>query len=456
MLIEDDPDDVFLIQEMIESVCGLFYCFEMAHVNRLNGGLHYIQEHQVDIILSDLGLPDSHGLETVVTLQQQAPTIPLVVLTGLADEAVGMEAVKLGAQDYLLKGEVERGVLIRALSYAIERKKEQEELRRKNMELAILFDISQKINQSIDLHETLAEILEAITGIETLGFDPKGILFLVKGDRLVLAHQSGHAPDVLPQFLEDHHSIDFNTCLCGLAARTGEIIISKDSATDPRHTLQYPQIPDHGHVIVPLQAKRRLVGVLCLYLPPNTEVSKATRGLLITLGNQIGMAIDNATLYEETRALSLHDPLTGFANRRHMAFTMEDNFSTARRFGTAFSIIMFDIDHFKKYNDTHGHDEGDRILKQAATVVSHQLREIDLKVRFGGEEFLIILPNTTKDLAREVAERIRAAVEQEVGITISLGVATYREGDTQESLIKRGDAAMYQAKQQGRNCVVMG
>lgn len=272
----------------------------------------------------------------------------------------------------------------------------------------------------------------------------------------MLAHQSGHGPKVLPQFLSDHRSIDFNTCLCGLAARTGEIVISKNSDTDPRHTMQYPEIPAHGHVIVPLQTKRRLVGVLCLYLAPDTEVSEETRSLFITLGNQIGMAIDNATLYEETRALSLHDPLTGFANRRHMGIIIDDNLSRARRFGTPFAIIMFDIDHFKKYNDTYGHDAGDDILVKTANVVSSQLREIDLKVRFGGEEFIVLLPDTAEALSLDVAERIRKAVEQEVAITISLGVATYQEGDTQESLIRRGDDAMYRAKHQGRNCVVMG
>ena len=336
------------------------------------------------------------------------------------------------------------------------RKQSEEQLQKLASELAILYDVSITINQSIDLHDTLADILQAILNIEILALEKKAVLFLAKDERLVLAHEIGHDQGGLPQFLEEHTSIDFNTCLCGLAAKTGEIIVSKNSATDPRHSLQYPEIPDHGHIIIPLQAKRRLVGVLCLYVAIATDISDEIKGLLITLGNQIGMAIDNATLYEETRALSLHDPLTGFANRRHMGIIMEDNLSKARRFGTSFSIIMFDIDHFKKFNDTYGHDEGDRILVQTANVVGNQLREIDLKVRFGGEEFIIILPDTPANRPPEVAERIRLAVEQEVSITISLGVTTYQEGDSQNKLLKRADEALYRAKEQGRNRVIVG
>ena len=454
LLIEDDPDDVFLIQDMIESVCGLLYCFELAHVNRVSGGLEYIREHHVDVVLSDLGLPDSQGLATVTTLLEQAQAIPIVVLTGLADEAVGMEAVKMGAQDYLIKGEVEREVLVRAMTYAIQRKKEQEELRRKNAELATLYHVSQKVNQSINLHETLAEVLEAITGIETLGLEQRGVLFLVQDEKLVLVHELGHNLSIVPLFLADHRSCRLDTCLCALAARTGEIVLSKNSETDDRHTLQYPEIPTHGHIILPLKAKKCLVGVLCLYLPVNVEVEKEKMDLLIALGNQIGIAIDNARLYEETLSLSLRDPLTGLANRRHMEIIMHDNLSRAKRSGKPFSVIMFDIDHFKKVNDTQGHDAGDLILIETTKVAAKELRDIDLKVRFGGEEFLVLLPDADLSEACNVAERIRLAVQQKVAVTISLGVTSYRAGDDQEILIKRVDAALYQAKNQGRNRVV--
>ena len=196
-----------------------------------------------------------------------------------------------------------------------DRKQAEEQLQKVASELAILYEISNTINQSINLYENLGDILEAILNIESLGLEKKGVLLLVKDERLVMAHHIGHDLAVLPQFVEDHTSIDFNTCLCGLAAKTGEMFLSKNSGTVPRHTLQYRQIPAHGHVVVPLLANRKLVGVLCLFLPLDTEVSEESRELLITLGNQIGMAIDNATLYEETLSLALHDPLTGFANR---------------------------------------------------------------------------------------------------------------------------------------------
>jgi len=454
LLIEDDPDDVFLIQDMIESVCGLLYCFELAHVNRLSGALEYIRKHHVDVVLTDLGLPDSQGLATVTALLEKAQTTPIVVLTGLADEAVGMEAVTMGAQDYLIKGEVEREILVRAMTYAIQRKKEQDELRRKNAELAILYHVSQKVNQSINLHETMAEVMEAITGIETLGLEQRGVLFLVQDEKLVLVHEINNNLTIVPHFLSDHRSCNIDTCLCGQAARSGEIVLSKSSETDERHTLQYSEISAHGHIIIPLKAKKCLVGVLCLYLPVDTEVEKEKLDLLLALGHQIGTAIDNARLYEETRALSLRDPLTGLANRRHMEIIMNDNLARAKRSGTPFSVIMFDIDHFKKVNDTQGHDAGDVILVETTRVAAGELRDIDLKVRFGGEEFLVLLPDASLTEARDVAERIRLAVQKKVTITISLGVTSYREGDDQEVLIKRVDTALYQAKKEGRNRVI--
>jgi len=454
LLIEDDPDDLFLIQEMIESDSGPFHCFDLAHVNRLSAALEHLRNQHVDVILSDLGLPDSQGLETVSALLAKAQNTPIVVLTGLVDEGVGMEAVRLGAQDYLIKGEVEREILVRAMTYAIQRKKEQEELRRKNADLAILYHVSQQVNQSIDLHETLADVLEAIVGIETLRLEQMGVLFLVRDEQLVLAHELGHPQGMLPRFLADHRCCNFDTCLCGLAARTGEIVVSSNSQTDPRHILQYQEFHPHGHIILPLKAKNRLVGILCLYLPADAKVDQEKKDLLVALGNQIGIAIDNARLYEETRSLALHDPLTGLANRRHMGIIMADNLARAKRSGTPFSVIMFDIDHFKRINDTSGHDAGDEILVELSRVAAAELRDIDLKVRFGGEEFLALLPETTEEEARVVAERIRVAVQLEVAITISLGVTSYREGDDQETLVKRADNALYQAKKQGRNQVV--
>ncbi|KAF0215117.1 MAG: response regulator [Geobacteraceae bacterium] len=157
---------------------------------------------------------------------------------------------------------------------------------------------------------------------------------------------------------------------------------------------------------------------------------------------------------EETRSISLHDPLTGLANRRSMVIHLEKRFEEARRYEGKLSLIMLDIDHFKKYNDTHGHVAGDKMLAKVANVLQREIRSADLLFRYGGEEFLAILPHTDMTMACEAAERLRMAVESDVGVTISLGVASCRETiEDKESLVSLADDALYRAKQKGRNRV---
>lgn len=166
------------------------------------------------------------------------------------------------------------------------------------------------------------------------------------------------------------------------------------------------------------------------------------------------MAIENARLYEETKRFSLHDPFTGLANRRYIDIVLERNFAAAKRFKKPFSIIMADIDHFKKFNDTYGHIAGDKILVNVARILEKETREVDLISRYGGEEFLILLSEAEMTEARSVAESKRKAVEEAAGITLSLGVATYSDKiKIAEELIKEADEALYQAKQKGRNRV---
>ena len=165
------------------------------------------------------------------------------------------------------------------------------------------------------------------------------------------------------------------------------------------------------------------------------------------------MAIDNARLYEETRHLSLHDPLTGLANRRLMDLNMQHAMNMADRYGKPLVIAMFDIDFFKSYNDAKGHAAGDQLLVKVAELICGGHRHADLAARFGGEEFLLILPETDLDGAQSLTERIQRQIAEECEVTVSIGLAGYRRGMTQAQLIKAADAALYRAKARGRNCI---
>jgi diguanylate cyclase (GGDEF)-like protein len=323
------------------------------------------------------------------------------------------------------------------------------ELQTANSELEILYKVSSAISQSIDMNELLKGVLVTIIGLEQFDVEHKGGIFIIEDDRMHLIAHLGHAAS----FIEMHKDMKVGDCLCGQVAKTGEIITSKNSNTDNMHTIKYPDMEPHGHIVVPLRTLNRVIGVLYLYTPPEIELDDHQINLLSSLGNQIGVALYNSQLYEETRKLTLEDPLTGLANRRFMDIMLKRSFAKAVRFKRPLSVIMLDIDHFKKYNDTHGHREGDKILVKLAQVLEKETREIDLAVRYGGEEFLVLLPETGLKSACEVAERIRLTVQTATKVTVSLGVTSYHENIHQDEIIEKADEALYKAKQNGRNRV---
>ncbi len=155
---------------------------------------------------------------------------------------------------------------------------------------------------------------------------------------------------------------------------------------------------------------------------------------------------------------AIFDPLTRLPNRRGLDVRLAEEVLRAQRYGNVFSVLMLDLDHVKILNDTHGHDAGDEALRQLASVLQDAARGSDFVGRWGGEEFLILLPESGRSAARTSADRIRAGIEQEsfVGVgdlTVSIGVATFEPGDSADSLFKRADRALYTAKERGRNRV---
>jgi len=328
--------------------------------------------------------------------------------------------------------------------------KKKEELEEANAELSILYDFSSKINKTIDLQEVFRIALNSIMEIKEFGLERKGGIFLLEGDRLRLICHLGHSEE----FLKLHKDLKIGDCLCGLALQRQEVIISKNSEKDPRHTITYPDIRPHGHIIIPLRSPNKIIGVLYLYLPPDIELSKSKLLLLETIGSQIGTALENARLYEETKRLSLRDPLTGLSNRRLMEIVLERLMAEGRRYKTPFSALMIDIDSFKKYNDTYGHSAGDALLLRISEIIKDSIRSSDVPIRYGGEEFLVLLPETDKNSASETAERIRREIALRTPVSVSIGVASYDDSvSSGKEVIDRADFALYRAKQSGKNRV---
>jgi len=169
---------------------------------------------------------------------------------------------------------------------------------------------------------------------------------------------------------------------------------------------------------------------------------------------------DQKRIEEQLQHLSTTDPLTGAYNRRMFIELLERELQRARRYGTVFSLLMFDIDYFKKVNDRYGHDAGDRVLVEVVEICRGTVRTTDILARWGGEEFMVLMPQTESDKARSMAERLRKAVAHHAfadieSLTVSVGVTSLRQLDTIDVLLKRVDEALYAAKKAGRNRVIV-
>lgn len=212
---------------------------------------------------------------------------------------------------------------------------------------------------------------------------------------------------------------------------------------------------------LPLNSQGQVLGVLSLCAP--AVIAPDTRRLAVTAADQLALALANLQLQASLRTQSIRDPLTNLFNRRYLEASLPRELLRAERRKGGLSVLMFDLDHFKRYNDTQGHDAGDALLGAFGALLAQSCRGEDMPCRFGGEEFTLVLTDADHAKARERADAIRKATAELVvhyragtlpPATVSIGVATYPEhGDTPEALLRMADQALYRAKQLGRNVV---
>jgi diguanylate cyclase (GGDEF)-like protein len=211
---------------------------------------------------------------------------------------------------------------------------------------------------------------------------------------------------------------------------------------------------------IPMLARGETLGLLQIYAAGDDAELRLERihGLGTALADAMSLALSNIALREKLRGQALRDPLTGLYNRRYMEDALERFVRLAERENRELSVIMIDLDHFKRLNDQYGHAKGDTTLRDAASVISHMLRESDVACRYGGEELIVLLPDCGMEMAANKAEQIRIGIEslsQPNGaqVSASLGVSSTPAASSKD-LVAQADAALYRAKQGGRNCVV--
>lgn len=345
-----------------------------------------------------------------------------------------------------------------------------EQVSRERRELTTREAISRTLREARDEPELVEGVLVALTGLAGLQVAPSAGLFVVEPGlrRLRLVQHHGEFP--IDHYLARGGRLDFGRCLCGKAAECGEVLVSADCFRDPRHE-DVPGMTAHGHYVVPLKAANEVVGVVVLYTEPEPDAGPERRALLEWIGGAVGQALvrvqAEARLREradELAHLATRDDLTGVWNRREADRRLTEGVQRAAMDGAPFSIALLDIDHFKEVNDTHGHAVGDRVLVALATRLQAACRAADTIGRWGGEEFLLVLPSTDAARARIIAERARRALADaplecdglRLHVTASLGVATSSADwpTSADELLLAADRALYAAKDGGRNLVV--
>ncbi|MFH1873801.1 MAG: diguanylate cyclase [Pseudomonadota bacterium] len=255
--------------------------------------------------------------------------------------------------------------------------------------------------------------------------------------------------------------------ISGMVAETGRRIYVKDTSKENRciHYKGEHRLDGSSLLCAPLIYKGEILGVINFGRPGINSFSFSDIKMLSLVSGHVALAIANARLYTKTRELSVKDELTQVYNRRHFQQMLQMEWKRSVRFSRDISVVMIDVDHFKAYNDTYGHLQGDAVLKEIGKILRNNLREVDTVARFGGEEFILLLPDTDKHGAIAVAEKIRHLVEEHKftnddwketkQMSISAGVASYPD-DVQEmeEIIDHADIALYRAKEEGRNRVI--
>jgi diguanylate cyclase (GGDEF)-like protein/PAS domain S-box-containing protein len=377
-----------------------------------------------DLILSDYRLGPIDCFQMIEELKNKGISIPIIILTGQGNEEVAAKAISRGAEDYLIKDAIFKtpSQLLRSVNSAVERHWLQEALREREEQYRSLV---------VNVQDGVVIIKEMVLEFVNPAF---AALFGVQTDLLI--------------------GVDFPSLIPHEQRPSAKALIASAWKANQ---------PVEGEFTLMPSAER-----MGIYI--NLKLSKCTftgePALIGTVRDITRQKLAELKLQETLQhmeKLSVTDDLTGLFNRRHALTVASNEVERSKRYGSHLGLIMIDVDRFKEINDKYGHLVGDEVLITVANALKANVRTPDTVARYGGDEFVVILPEAEIDKIRSVAERLRDKVaEQEfitgdneqVSLTISIGITQLRDGeDTLENLIKRADTALYTSKGKGRNAV---
>jgi len=415
--------------------------FEVEVAADAEAALGILAQRRFDVLLTDVILPGSSGLDLLGSAKAADPNIEVVVITGLDKVDPAVRAMKSGASDYLVKP-----ITPEALQHAVQRCLSTRALLAENMSLRAhlkLFEVCQRMAATLDRDRLVPQGLSALTA-ECAG--PAALLAEISGDGTwVLSGASGLEYSAAVEVLAVAQP-----SLPGLVTR-GVATVTLPPGTWPggaTHALCLPVADEHGVLGA---------AVALLQEPPSPDrLSSAT-----FLCRNLGLALRNLGRLKQVEHLAYLDDLTHLYNTRYLDVVLQRELAGGR----PFTLLFMDLDHFKSVNDTSGHLAGSRLLVEVARVLRSCVRDEDVLVRYGGDEYVVLLVGIDSGGGLKVAERIRRAIEDHrflsrdtapIRVTASIGLASFPEhAASKAEIIDLADRAMYRGKRTTRNVVYM-
>jgi diguanylate cyclase (GGDEF)-like protein/PAS domain S-box-containing protein len=436
LVVDDTPSNLTLLSRILSS-SGFIVQLADNGATAIDMALEIIP----DLILLDVNMPVMDGYETCEKLKADDRTnnIPVIFISALDETEDKIRAFKVGGADYIPKPIEVKEVLARVNTHLVNQRL-RNQLQFTNLEL------EERIKELTISREQLGEqesrLRAFINALPNLSFiyDDEGryLEILTNETELLLAK----AEELEGRLLKDVMPAEEAELMMGAihsAIETGKTQIIEYKIP----VLSGDERWFEGHIASMGKFSDERSRVVCIAID-------------IT---------DRVRLYQETQRLAAQDPLTGCFNRRHFMILAKQELQRVVRYGRPVSLVMLDIDHFKNFNDQHGHPTGDRLLRALVKLCQKHLRNVDILARYGGEEFIILMPETDSDAVFSTGERLRKEIEKmempmpqgSQSVTVSIGATSYDRSSKHslnvDVLIKQADQALYEAKNAGRNCV---
>lgn len=448
LVVDDVPANVKLLEVRL-----LAEYFEVLTATSGPEAIEICENDKVDVVLLDVMMPDMDGFEACRILKGDPATahIPVIMVTALDEIADRVRGLEAGADDFLTKPVNDLQLMTRVRSL-VRLKMLTDELR-----------LRAATTRDIGIEELLGNRLSAEER------QPK-ILLIDESASSANAIAAMLKQEVELDIANDHHTAVFQAAE---GAYECVVISTAKAEFDPLRLCSQLRSLD----------RTRLLPIVLIAAAD--EDARVIRGLELGVNDYLVRPVDRQELLArlrtqvrrkryndrlrmsvtETIEMAVTDPLTGLHNRRYLDSHLKTLFDRSMARRRPLSVMITDLDRFKKINDTFGHDGGDAVLREFAARLRKNVRGIDLACRFGGEEFVVVMPDTEASVAKMVAERIRSEIEKHpftidaegnaINVTISIGVSSLRHGqDSVDALVKRADIALYEAKASGRNRVV--